>query len=361
MQAGGEGGSYQIERIDGDLIVIAKSYYLNTPKTQGNDVFKMQGQGTWTFDRKDHVPHACDMKVTLTVVSGNTSTNIPISIKYNRLSAEKLAAMEADAQRKADEAARIAAEQKAMAETPLTSAEKSAVLATLAGDSASAQIESLNQLAEKSLADPDPEITAAIERLVKSSDSKVAAAADKAMRKWSTEYAKRKKLAKDYEGPSPVGSTGLVVESITPLYVGQLVQAQRPNYGSFWRPARVKELMPDGQVMLAFLTWGKENNRDTMAVARRNIQLAPPELEQPAAPESAASPANDPNQVRIWSDITGQFKIEATFVELVDGKVRLRRADGRILAPLPLEKLSQADQAFVKQLEQASANPFQLE
>ncbi len=155
------------------------------------------------------------------------------------------------------------------------------------------------------------------------------------------------------------------MESITPLYVGQLVQAQREHRGTFWFAAQVQELLPDGKVKLGFLTWGEV--RDSEVVTRRNIQLAPPELEQPVKPPAGAAgaagaaamaaPAGVP--MRTWSDVSGRFQIEAVFVSVVDGKVNLRRADGRVLA-VPLEKLSAADQAYVKQQQQAE-NPFAVE
>jgi hypothetical protein len=154
------------------------------------------------------------------------------------------------------------------------------------------------------------------------------------------------------------------VESITPLYVGQLVQAQRPNYGDFWRAAQVQELLPDGKVKLGFLTWGEAKHSDT--VARRNIQLAPDELEQPARPRTAAAvtdatvspaPATASGAARTWSDATGRFKVEAVFVSVGDGTVSIRRtSDNRVIA-IPIAKLSAADQAFIEQL-QSAENPF---
>ncbi|MEX0678036.1 MAG: tetratricopeptide repeat protein [Pirellulales bacterium] len=51
---------------------------------------------------------------------------------------------------------------------------------------------------------------------------------------------------------------------------------------------------------------------------------------------------------REWTDSTGKYKTEAEFIELQDGKVKLRRQNGTIKA-VPLEKLSQADQEFARQ------------
>lgn len=50
---------------------------------------------------------------------------------------------------------------------------------------------------------------------------------------------------------------------------------------------------------------------------------------------------------RTWTDSSGEFTVEAEFVDFVEGKVRLKRTDGRIIT-VPIEKLSEADQKFVR-------------
>lgn len=89
------------------------------------------------------------------------------------------------------------------------------------------------------------------------------------------------------------------------------------------------------------------------------LEPAPPE---PAAPEPAppALPPTPPLDtdpfssngapgVRMWTDISGKYHCEARFVGLMDGSfVRLQRPDGQYVRIL-LEKLSLADQQFVRQ------------
>lgn len=53
--------------------------------------------------------------------------------------------------------------------------------------------------------------------------------------------------------------------------------------------------------------------------------------------------------VRVWTDSTGQYKVEAEFVEAADGKVTLRKKDGS-LAVLPLERLCEEDQGLIASL-----------
>ncbi|MEI8376080.1 MAG: SHD1 domain-containing protein [Planctomycetota bacterium] len=50
---------------------------------------------------------------------------------------------------------------------------------------------------------------------------------------------------------------------------------------------------------------------------------------------------------RTWTDSTGTHKVEGEFVKMAEGTVDIRRTDGQLLH-IPLEKLSEADQAFVR-------------
>lgn len=50
---------------------------------------------------------------------------------------------------------------------------------------------------------------------------------------------------------------------------------------------------------------------------------------------------------RTWTDSTGKHKTEAEFVDCTDGVVRLKKDDGAVIS-VPMEKLSEADQEFVR-------------
>jgi hypothetical protein len=55
----------------------------------------------------------------------------------------------------------------------------------------------------------------------------------------------------------------------------------------------------------------------------------------------------NPDAVRQWTDISGQYTLEARFVSLSDGTVRLQKANGRFVR-IALDQLSPADQQFVQ-------------
>ena len=52
---------------------------------------------------------------------------------------------------------------------------------------------------------------------------------------------------------------------------------------------------------------------------------------------------------RTWTDVTGTYRIDAEFVDVVEGKVQLKRADGAVIA-VPLEKLSDQDRDHIKRI-----------
>ena len=52
-------------------------------------------------------------------------------------------------------------------------------------------------------------------------------------------------------------------------------------------------------------------------------------------------------ETRKWTDASGKFAIEAELVQVADGKVTLKRADGELVT-VPIETLSAADQAFLR-------------
>ncbi|MAT72171.1 MAG: hypothetical protein CMJ58_21905 [Planctomycetaceae bacterium] len=71
-------------------------------------------------------------------------------------------------------------------------------------------------------------------------------------------------------------------------------------------------------------------------------------------------------EMRTWTDKTGKFKIEAEFLEVLDGNVQLKRADGQTIS-VPLTKLSKADQTHLRELARKNReqdadpnNPFGL-
>ncbi len=368
VQAATEVTRYNVESEQDNLVSVRKSYQLTSPASD-EDSFDMSGAGTWIFDKKDHVPHSLDLSAKLIVREGNSSTTYPVTIKIARVSPDELAKIEADARLAAEAAQRKAAEAKAQAEAPLTTEEKQDALSALASQDQSKILTAVQMLEAKTPKDPDPEVASAIMKLLSHTDKNISDEARKALVKWSPEFKRKHDLKKAYEGPSPVASSDLEIESTTPLFVGQIIQFQ--EHSSFWFPGRIKELLPNNKVIVEAMAWGKPN-RD-LTLSRRNLQLADPEVEQPKRP-IGQSTANTPNSksnpnpkssassiqiqtpMRTWTDKSGRFRIEAAFVSEENGSIQLQRKDGKITT-VPLEKLSESDQAFIRQT--LEENPFE--
>ncbi|MEM9645179.1 MAG: SHD1 domain-containing protein [Planctomycetota bacterium] len=57
-------------------------------------------------------------------------------------------------------------------------------------------------------------------------------------------------------------------------------------------------------------------------------------------------------EMRTWKDQTGAFQVEATLLDVHNGRITLRKKDGRLVRP-PISLLSDADQEFVSKWEEA--------
>ena len=51
-------------------------------------------------------------------------------------------------------------------------------------------------------------------------------------------------------------------------------------------------------------------------------------------------------EVRTWTDSTGKFTVEAKFRGVINGNVRLEKADGKTLS-IPIKQLSKRDQEWM--------------
>ncbi|MFV2069376.1 MAG: SHD1 domain-containing protein, partial [Pirellulales bacterium] len=76
-------------------------------------------------------------------------------------------------------------------------------------------------------------------------------------------------------------------------------------------------------------------------VARRDQQRTKPAAKRASRPAARA--------YRVWSAAEGDFRLEATFVSIDRGIVRLQRPDGR-QATVALDQLAPADQQLVRSL-----------
>ncbi len=117
------------------------------------------------------------------------------------------------------------------------------------------------------------------------------------------------------------------------------------NWQFDWLPAEVVSIEPTGWIKAKF----KDKNGREM-----DWPFPPDNTRRPAKAAVAAEAADenpfetdDPKESRTWTDSSGKHKIEATFTEIKDGKVHLKKTDGTV-AKIPLDKLSPSDQRLAR-------------
>ncbi len=340
-QTASETTSYTRGETIAGIVVVNKKYELKTPDTGDRAVFLMTGQGTWKFDTNDHLPFASDMQFSLSIREGNTTAVYPIHVTFAKLSAEQLATKEAEAQAARERGIKSMAERKVAAEAPLSATEVQEFVAELESGETHKQHSAMIKLMQKKLTDPDPAIVAAVRKLANSGEM-FSSVAGRLLEQLDPVY----RLNKQYtEGHGFLPSSDLPVDSRTELFVGQLVQAR--EHGSTWHAAEITELLSDKRVAVRYSGWG---NLRSATLLRNQIQLAPIEVvqphraEQPAAMAQPTARAN--SSMRTWSDTSGSFAIEASFLGVSEDQVVLQRSDGRQIS-VPLNRLSIDDQRFV--------------
>ena len=210
---------------------------------------------------------------------------------------------------------------------------------------------------QKELLESDPKLVDAVRKIAKSSDV-FASFADSVLQKMDPIH----KVNKQYEGTGFVGSTELMVDASTDLFIGQIVQIR--EHGRVWQAAEITDLLPDGKVATRYRGWGQR----TATVLRNQIQLAPKEVNQPKRPDKSPATATQSvgsnsgtSATRTWSDSSGSFKVEAIYLGVSGDKVVLKKTDGQEVS-VSLSRLSIQDQRFVAKMQEESkqlGNPFE--
>jgi hypothetical protein len=358
--AGTDVSSFKIAREEGDLVTIEKTYQLQSPNT--DPPFEMTGGGTWVFNRKTARTESLEYTYKLVTKRPNATVTYPITVQAKPVAAEDLAKID-EAKRKAlEDLQRKEAEKKSKAEAPIAGAEREQLLATLRGSSPAELEGALAAVSGKAPRD-DQEVAAAIEPLLKHADVAVREKAQAALARVSPTYKHKADLNKVYRGDWMLDKANLgePVKDSTPLPSG-LIVAMKDHMT--WYAVKVLRVVDDNQVEVQYQGRGSRREK----CPRANLRLAPPEVDQADVDASAPAPARPAaartarSDFRTWKDTSGQFSVEAKYLGLDAGRVRLVGKDGRE-RKIPLEKLSAEDQQVVKELQQApvAKDPFEVQ
>jgi hypothetical protein len=100
-----------------------------------------------------------------------------------------------------------------------------------------------------------------------------------------------------------------------------------------------------------WLEFGNESTSDTDGESAELPDTTPTDNPGEVAAEASESPINTNGirgeTIRVWKDNTGQFEVEAEYLNIDDEGVCLRKTDGKEIK-VPLSRLSQEDQAWLE-------------
>ncbi len=379
--AGSESVSLAFESDKGDVSTFKKTYRLNSAVDK--ESVDINGNGVWAFNRGLNVPESHDCKYTMVYKKETVTLNVPVTVKYRRLSDEELAKVEKEKEEQRQkhqvDSERRQAEQKA----PLEGEERRKVLADLKANDVHTLISVLMKLSQKESRD-DKEIASAVKRLMKHSDSMVRDSAGRALVKFAPALEQKIEINKEYSGMGSVNVTGPPVTAQTPLPRGLIVAAN--NFGPWYRSAKIIKKLDDGRVEVQLY-----DSHRTEILDITKIRLAPPEVDQPfvnnrvleriygsnylgdaaadneeedddnadADDDAAVSKAD--RGYRAWTDDTGTFAVVAKYVGCDGDKVRLqKKADGKEIK-VPISRLSKSDRELTERLQKTpkASNPFE--
>lgn len=175
--------TYTVDSADEKLVTVAKHYELTTSSLiNGKPRIEATGNGHWKFDVQRGVPSSMDYTLRITTRERNSTEETPVRLSYRLLSEDE----QARAAKEAEEAKQKEDEAQREKERPLTSEEVAKLLPELKSSNRARVEEALKRLAEKEPATPNPEVAAALESLVQSSENPFQRMnAIKALKNWS--------------------------------------------------------------------------------------------------------------------------------------------------------------------------------
>jgi hypothetical protein len=399
------------ERIDFGLLEtkpdtarISKKYALKTAADAGGATqIDMSGDGEFEFDRKEGVIRSETMKYEIRLTEKNVNVTVPFTLNFRLLSAAEAA----EHKKKLADAAAAAAE--AAKPRPLVggaTGERVQLLKDLqSGDNQ--RIQAAAQRLSKGIRDDNPgPISRALCRAMKTSNQWTQPHVLEALKIWATPDAEKTVIAatKDsspfINGPAiealqhfrseaaaeaagaaladlrTRGNAAIALKAmgrIAEPYVipsasskDVFVRKEAWNLLAVIGGKKSLEALKGGSVKAEW--YEKDELNKVIGTIEARLESGADEAavntskETPAA--STANAGKEPPtagatevKLRSWYDVTKTYKIEATLVSSADGKVTLKRADGKEIT-LPLAKLSAEDRAFVEK-QAKPPNPFE--
>jgi hypothetical protein len=387
--------NFNVQETTPETVKIGKTYSLETaPEAGKGSRISMSGHGDFEFDRKKGVIKSQSMDYEIKVNENNVSVTVPVKLNFHLLTDEEVAA---EKKRVADAAAAAA---EAARPKPLTASERPELLRDLqSGDNMRIQ-RAADRLA-KGIRDDHPEaISRALCRAMKGADEWTQPKLLGALKVWATPDAEATIVAAAKQSNIFVSGPALdAIKSFKSQAAAEAAGAALPNMqvrgnasAALKAMGRVAEpyVIPYVDSQDFFLkkeAWGilkeiggkksiralkselskaawheKDELQQTIGAIESRADDNTVDAAQPATASSKtavdAADSDEPEQKsRKWHDATGTYSVDAAFVHFGDGKVTLKKTDGKTIT-IPLAKLSDDDQDFVRKQPKA-VNPFE--
>lgn len=372
---------YTILEQKGDKVRIGRKYSLQSPEISGARCADLSGSGEVEFDLKRGVVGSIAMKYKLVFNDSHVSTTIPVTFSCRLLSEAETAEYKKK-QNEAEEAKRP---------KPLAPGEKEKLIKDLQSHDPE-RIKTAAQRLSKAILDDDPAavapaLAAALSEQV---ESKIRVELVNAAKLWSGPELEKPLIAAARSDDFMVRDPAIEAlgkfksRAAAEAVASRLADSRRTAFNAlramgpvaepvlipyvtnhdFWIRNEVCRVLGEigGKKSLQALKREMEHLQDHERHGFRNaISAIEGRLSYDEAKESADDepPARSEakSALRTWHDATQTFEVEATFLSCQDDKVMLQRKDGKKIR-IPLEKLSDEDQAFVKK-QPKPTNPFE--
>lgn len=142
---------------------------------------------------------------------------------------------------------------------------------------------------------------------------------------------------------------GNVLEWCSDWFSEHLLEAVEDPQGAEAGAGRVARGGAWNGVTMSCRSAYREGIKPSIKYASLGFRVA---VSAPEVPESAPPPKSE--EPRLWTSRDGRFKVEAVLVSASEDSIQLKRTDNGKTVSVPIEKISDEDQAYVQEYAAAS-------
>ncbi|MCE5268210.1 MAG: hypothetical protein LLG00_10030 [Planctomycetaceae bacterium] len=388
--------TFTITEATDELVRLNKKYSLKSGEKDKAARFDMSGSGQIEFDRKEGMIKKSSMTYEFKMNESGLSVTIPVTVTSRLYSASEWA----EIKRKRDEAAKVAkaAAEEAARPKPFKTDERNRLIEQLASSEDRTVIAACDRLAKAIRDDRPDDFAKPLALLLASPNAWLQAAAARAMVVWATAESEEPLVQlvkvdnfmycqpaiaalatlKTEKAAEAVASqmhryrseAGKALKSMGPVAEAATIALLKNQ--EFWMRRETAGVLAEigGEDALRALQAldvgrhpqeGRDVQQAIFRIQRRLATQPKDTVSRHEAKKSTSSAAKEPSkpaaaagEMRTWRDASGRFEIEATLVAVKDGKVTLKKKDGRTIRVL-LKKLSDEDR---KHIESQSESAF---